>query len=455
MSDKTKSFIEKSILIHGEHYDYSKVDYKNCDTNVILICKIHGDFLQTPYSHLKSKNCPRCRGHQKTSKQFIEESMLIHGDKNNYSKVDYRNSSTKVIIICKTHGEIEQMPSSHLSGQGCYKCGNNILKTKEEFIIDSKKIFGDKYNYSKVEYKGAHKKVIICCSEHGDFEIKPNCHLSNQGCYKCGRKEVSKKLSLNKEEFINKSIELHGNKYDYSKVEYNGNKTKVIIICKEHGEFLQKPNGHLSGDGCVKCSIITNADRNRKTLEQFIIDAKYVHGDKYEYSKSEYKNSREKIIIICKIHGEFLQSPEDHTHSNSGCPHCINKTEGKLYENLQPLYPKIIIQFKKDWCKNKKYLPFDFCIEEYKVIIELDGPQHFKQVSNWSSPEEQFKNDKYKEKCANENGYFIIRLLQEDVFNDKYDWKTELIDNIEKIKIDNIIQNIYMCKNNEYENFIN
>ena len=119
---------------------------------------------------------------------------------------------------------------------------------------------------------------------------------------------------------------------------------------------------------------------------------------------------------------------------------------------------KIIRQLKKNWCKNNntnKYLPFDFCIEEYKIIIELDGIQHFEQVSNWSSPEEQLKNDKYKEQCANENGHSIIRILQEDVFNDKYDWKNELINNIEKIKTDNIIQNIYMCKNNEYGNFIN
>ena len=455
MSDKTKTFIEKSIRIHGNHYDYSKVEYKNCDTKIALICKIHGDFFQTPYTHLKSKNCTRCRGHQKTTEQFIKESILIHRNEYDYSKVDYKNTTTKVIIICKIHGEIEQLPSSHLSGQGCYKCGNNTLKTKEEFIKDSINLFGNKYDYSKVDYKGAHKKVIIGCSEHGDFEMKPNCHLTNQGCYKCGRKEVSKKLSSNREEFINKSKEFHEDKYDYSKVEYNGNKKKVIIICKTHGDFFQKPNSHLSGNGCVKCSIIVNADRNRKTLEQFIIESTQVHGDRYDYSKVEYKNSREKIIIICKKHGEFLQSPEDHTHSKSGCPCCLNKTEGKFYNIMINKYSDIAYQFKVDWCKNKKYLPFDFCIEEYKIIIELDGGQHFTQVMNWLSPEEQFKNDKYKEKCANDNGYSIIRLLQIDVFNDKYDWKNELINNIEKIKTDNIIQNIYMCKNNEYADFIN
>jgi len=453
MTDKTKSFIEKSILIHGNHYDYSKVEYKNCDTNVILTCKIYGDFVQTPYSHLKSKNCPRCRGHQKTTKQFIEECILIHGDKYDYSKVEYKNSTTKVIIICKTHGEIEQMPSSHLSGQGCYKCGNNTLKTSEEFIKDSINIFGNKYDYSKVHYKGAHKKVIIGCSEHGDFEMKPNCHLTNQGCYKCGRKEVSKKLSSNKEDFINKSKEFHGDKYDYSKIEYLNSREKIIIICKTHGEFLQKPNSHLNGNGCIKCAIILNADRNRKSLEQFIIEATQVHGDKYDYSKIEYLNSREKIIIICKIHGEFLQSPRDHTHSKAGCPRCMNKTEGKFYNILFNMYPYIIHQFKKDWCKNKRYLPFDFCIPEYKIIIELDGPQHFQQVSNWCTPEEYIKNDKFKEECANNNGYSVIRLLQEDVMNDTYDWVKELCDAIEQIKSSNEITNIYLSKNNEYDNF--
>ena len=141
--------------------------------------------------------------------------------------------------------------------------------------------------------------------------------------------------------------------------------------------------------------------------------------------------------------------------SNTWCPYCVNKTEFILYEYLQKLY-EITGQFKKDWCKNNntnKYLPFDFCIEEYKIIVELDGPQHFIQISNWSSPEKQHENDKYKQKCANENGYSIIRLLQEDVFKDKYVWKTELINNIEKIKNEKIIKNIYMCKNKEYNVF--
>lgn len=453
MTDKLTSFIEKSKSLHGDHFDYSKVKYTNCDTHVTLVCKIHGDCLQTPYVHLKSKNCPRCRGHQKTTKQFVEESIGIHGDKYDYSKVDYKSSTTKVIIICKIHGEIEQLPSSHLSGQGCYKCGNNTLKTTEEFIKDSKMLFGEKYDYSQVEYKGAHKKVIIGCREHGNFEMKPNSHLSNQGCYTCGRKEVSVKLSSNKEEFIEKSKAIHGDKYDYSKVIYSGNKRKVTIICKVHGEFLQKPNCHLSGNGCFDCAVDVNASRNRKTLEEFIKEATDVHSNRYDYSKTEYINSREKVIIICKDHGEFLQSPEDHTQSRAGCPRCMNKTEGKFYNTMVELYPDIIHQFKVDWCKNKRHLPYDFCIPSFKIIIELDGPQHFRQISNWQTPEDIKKNDKYKEECANTSGFSVIRILQADVFDEAYDWVKYLRETIEEIIKTNEICNVYLCKNNEYDNY--
>lgn len=129
------------------------------------------------------------------------------------------------------------------------------------------------------------------------------------------------------------------------------------------------------------------------------------------------------------------------------------KTETKLYESLLSIYPMIITQFKQDWCMKTTYLKFDFCIPEHNIIIELDGPQHFIQVSNWSSPEEQFVNDKFKEKCANENGFSVIRILQEDVLFNKYDWVTELYTAIEEIKNGDEIVNVYLCKNEEYSLF--
>jgi very-short-patch-repair endonuclease len=125
---------------------------------------------------------------------------------------------------------------------------------------------------------------------------------------------------------------------------------------------------------------------------------------------------------------------------------CTNKTEGILYEKLQLIYPTIITQFKQDWCKKVSYLPFDFCIPDYNIIIELE-------VRDWKRPEEQLQTDKYKEKRANEIGYSIIRLLQEDVFYDKYDWYEELCDTIEEIIKNKVIKNYYLCKNDEYKNY--
>ena len=134
----------------------------------------------------------------------------------------------------------------------------------------------------------------------------------------------------------------------------------------------------------------------------------------------------------------------------------MNKTELILFNNLKESYITLGRQFKVEWCKNTKsnrFLPFDFVIEERKIIIELDGKQHFEQVGKWLSPDENMKNDLYKMKCANENGFSVIRILQKDVYKNKYHWLSELNENIEKIKSKNRVQNIYMCKNNEYKDF--
>ena len=156
----------------------------------------------------------------------------------------------------------------------------------------------------------------------------------------------------------------------------------------------------------------------------------------YDYSKFIYSRAINHGIIICKTcNNEFSQSANNHLRGK-GCPFCKNKTESIFIETLKILYPKIEYQFKKDWCKSKRPLPFDFLLEQLNIIIELDGRQHFRQVLNWESPEEQNKRDLYKMKCANQNGYSMIRILQEDVFYNKYDWLTELKESIEKIKND-------------------
>ena len=451
----TLKFIEKSIEIHGEIYDYNKVEYTNNSTNVIIICKEHGEFLQAPSNHLVGKGCKNCGNNKirikktSNSENFITKSKEIHGgDKYIYDKVLYKNNREKVIIICRIHGEFLQTPHEHLSSCGCRNCGiisrcNKQRKTNEKFIIESVKKHGHKYDYSKLDYKNCEEKVTIICNIHGDFLQRPQDHLNNGGCGKCGG--VGK---YNTEEFIEKSKEIHGgDKYIYDKVLYKNNREKVIIICRIHGEFLQTPSKHLQGQQCIRCSInliYNNDDFINKSIKK--------HGNIYDYSKTTYINSKVDVIIICKKHGEFIQNAYSHLQGCS-CPLCKNKTEGKLYEKLSLYYPSIVSQFKQRWCKNIQYLPFDFCVPEHNIILELDGEQHFRQISNWKSPDETFKIDKFKEKCANDNNYSVIRLLQEDVWNDKYDWCKELCHVIDEIKQGNDIVNVYLCKNGEYDNF--
>jgi very-short-patch-repair endonuclease len=446
-SKTQEQFIKEANNIHKNQYDYSKAVYKNSHTKVIIICLIHGEFQQDAQSHLSGTGCMDCFGNRKnTIEQFIKESNIIHINKYDYSKVNYINCDTNIIIICPIHGEFEQTPYSHKNNKhGCVKCGKLLMMEKQkrpldEFIIYANKIHNNKYDYSKVNYINCDTNIIIICPTHGEFEQRPYVHTNlEHGCSAC----TGMKRKTN-EQFILDSVNKHGNKYDYSLVNYINGKTKVCIICKEHGEFYQIPNSHVRESGCPFCS-----KNILKTTDDFIKDALLVHDDLYDYSKVNYINSKTNVIIICYKHGEFEQNPNNHLQGK-GCSFCHNKTEGIIYNRLFNKY-NIIHQFRVDWCKNKRCLPYDFILPEYNIIIECDGGQHFKQVMNWKSPEEQQLLDKYKIKCANDNGHSVIRLLQEDVFKNTYDWVKELDINIQKIINDKIIQNIYMCKNNEYD----
>ena len=183
------------------------------------------------------------------TQEFIEEAKKMHGDRYDYSKVKYVNTRRKVCIICPKHGEFWQMPLHHLKGSGCPNCVGNKRLTTEEFIRRAKDVHGDRYDYSKVEYINAMKKVCIICPKHGEFWQIPASHLSGRGCRYC-----ADNIKRSTEEFIRKSKKIHGNKYDYSKVQYINNSTKVCIICPEHGKFWQVPSSHLRGKGCPNCN---------------------------------------------------------------------------------------------------------------------------------------------------------------------------------------------------------
>jgi hypothetical protein len=277
-----------------------------------------------------------------TQEEFIKRSKEVHGNKYDYSEVLYKNINTKVIIGCPIHGKIKQTPAGHLNSTGCPRCGK-ILNGKshksdtEIFIKKASNVHNNKYDYGKVVYNTSKENVIIVCPTHGEFLQTPNSHLRGGGCPKCGNERAGAKSTLSGEAFIKKAKKVHGNKYDYSKVKYINNRTKVIIGCPIHGDFLQKPNIHTDkgGCGCPICGKKTTKDKTTKTTDNFIKEAESIHGDRYTYHNTIYKNNKTNVKITCPIHGDFLQMPYNHL-SGMGCRKCAD--DHRNPENNAKLY---------------------------------------------------------------------------------------------------------------------
>lgn len=202
------------------------------------------------------------------TEKFIIKAKTFHKEKYNYSKTIYKNTRTKVLIICEEHGVFKQLPYNHLRGQGCAKCANNYNYSNNYFIEKAKNIHGDKYDYSKVKYINNNQKVIIICKKHGNFLQKPSGHLLGYGCIKCYNFKQLKIHDLNT--FIEKANVIFDNMYDYSKVNYIDLNTKINIICKIHGEFEKTPNYHLKGYGCNKCLNICKFITNKNLIDLYI-----------------------------------------------------------------------------------------------------------------------------------------------------------------------------------------
>ena len=194
-----------------------------------------------------------------TTEEFIDRSKCIHGDKYSYDNTDYINSNTKVQIFCKNHSSyFTQKAGKHLMGQGCPECGKKITRksTTEDFIEKAKKVHNKMYNYDKVVYVNNRTNVEIVCKHHGLFLQTPNCHLNGNGCQKCGLNKQTKSRSKTQEQFIEDAVKVHGDKYDYSLVEYVSSLVEVKILCKYHGEFQQTAITHTQNHGCPKCALL-------------------------------------------------------------------------------------------------------------------------------------------------------------------------------------------------------
>jgi len=259
--------------------------------------------------------------------EFISKSKAIHNGKFGYDLVEYKNVRTKVKIICKKHGIFEQLPWVHMNGNGCSKCQN---LTRDDFIEKSIKKHNDIYDYNMVDIKNNKTKVKIICKKHGIFEQSPNAHLNGNGCRKCFYER--KKLKI--DTFIKKSNDVHNGIYNYDLVDLKNNKTKVSIICKNHGVFEQGPNHHLLGVGCPMCS----SSKGEKEILEFI-------------DTNNIKYERQKTFEGCKFKSKLrfdFYLPEYEL--------CIEYNGIQHYEEMKHFgglnYIKRNDKIKDDFCRN-------------------------------------------------------------------------------------------------------
>ena len=373
--------------------------------------------------------------------EFIRKARLVHGNKYDYRFIKYINNKERICILCLEHGEFWQIPNNHLSGSGCTKCRDEktrqlLLSTDTEFISKSNILHKNKYDYSKVVYRGNKQKVCIICPEHGEFWQTPNHHLDGEGCPKCGIDTRANKNKKEFNEFVTISNQIHENKYSYSETDFVDNSTKTKIICPEHGEFWQLPVNHLRGQGCPKCGIIKSHSNTTYTNSIFIELANSTHKNKYDYSKVSYINSQTPVCIICPKHGEFWQKPNTHIRG-SGCPICASSTnicESYVGEWLSKSNidntPRYVVP---DLIRNSSNIIIDYRVVLSSIIwIEYNGLQHYEFVDFFHEGNiENFKNqlrrdEKVRNYCSKNN----IRLIEIPYIYNTRESIFEFLDNV-------------------------
>ncbi len=357
----TEEFIKKAKLIHGDRYDYSKVVYTSSRDKVCIICPIHGEFWQKANEHLRGHGCDKCGGTYKLDTyEFINRAKLVHGGKYDYSKTEYVNSDTKVCIICQEHGEFWQMPHAHLDGRGCPKC-HGVCNTSEDFIYNARKVHGDKYDYSKVEYIDSVTPVCIICPVHGEFWQKPVKHLIGHNCLKCSLENRKKKIIITKDNFIERANRIHNYKYDYSKVEYKTIRDRVCIICPKHGEFWQRPVDHVNEHGCPKCGQLVS--KSEEEIYNFLL--KYFKKEEIIHNDREILDGREIDILIPgkKIGIEYNGLKWHSEEFNKDFRYHLSKTEDALKKGIN------LIQIFEDEYVNHK----DIVLNKLLHFLKIDS----------------------------------------------------------------------------------
>ncbi|WPJ50219.1 hypothetical protein RCIP0023_00177 [Klebsiella phage RCIP0023] len=411
----------------------------NDKTFLPLTCDKNHFWNTTHYNNFMMKNkglCPICLGRYKTTESFIQEAKQKRTDLNfDYSKTEYVDSKTKVCIIDPDYGEFWITPGNFLYGYGNKQRAIDRVHDKqrhgtEDFLIKVKeKNFNINYDFSKTEYVDSKTKLCIIDPEYGEFWITPHSFL-NGNCHKERGKQKSRELfAFSTEEFIIKAKEKFPDiEYNYSKVIYKNNSTKIIIIDPDYGEFKVTPASFFNGS----CHPIKRKEIRRKakikSSEQFINDCKNRFPDiNYDYSKVDYKTARTKVTIIDPEYGEFNITPNKflsgQKHPNHSITGYNQYSSGYFYINkiiydnniyykfgISNNYEKRFKQYNTNYLESLKYKCFYH--EDGSIIFNIESIiKKNKKIKRKALPKNIF-NDGYTETIHESNLNDILDIIK-------------------------------------------
>lgn len=305
----------------------------------------------------------------------------------------------------------------------------------DEFILRSKTVHNDRYDYSSVVYTGSETKVKIICPEHGPFEQTPKNHLRGRGCSKCGRKKVADKLAFTTEEFISRARKVHGDKYDYSEAVYRGINTKVKIICPEHGPFEQTPNTHLrpkSPCGCPRCAHDRSSSSRVLTTEEFVSRARMIHGEKYDYSEAVYDGWESRPRIYCYEHGGYFNQIAKNHLDGQGCPQC-NRPGVKLQRRVIQYLRSIGVEAQenvrgvlgKSQRDGGRQLELDIYLPKHRVGIEVHGNYFHSEFKKTNAVARTMHLEKFEKSL--DADIFLLQFYEDELLQ-RFDIVKRMID---------------------------
>ncbi len=382
----------------------------------------HGIQIQGGRYFLKNLSCTKCAKHPSkahSTEEWVRMAMNKYPEFT-YEKVNYINKVTKVVVTCKKHGDFEINPKEFLHGKlYCPECTKERLHNEfvNRVISRAKKVHGNKYIYHPELIINSYEKMGIECKKHGIFWQFISNHIVNKtDCPQCAI-EMCNISNENKKNafqtvFINKSKEIHNNKYGYEKAVYRGNRVKVIISCPIHGEFEQTPHSHLSGEGCPMCAFEKRKESVKLSQEEFLERIKYIHRNKgYDFSKVVYDGCNEKVTVICSKHGEFKIKAQS-LLNGCGCQTCrLPKLENEVRNSLIDYNIGFIQQKRfKSWLGKQS---LDFFIPSKNIAIECQGFQHFKNGKRYQKLNEVQERDRKKKQLCKENNVHLIYYVPE------------------------------------------